>query len=1070
EDWQYTDTESMYLESYAPQSAGAALNWRWMGMGLFEVANADPSSETDVYSRDAHYGVNYDSAGNLAWTLKGVTLNPMKYPNDPRIDYTGLDTGFDGLNARALTQVVRIQGRRFLVTVSKNVETLNFFRFDEANQGEIAIHSAAIAANDGSTSFIWTDTDGDGAIEQAEKGTGVWAKKLVNPFVDTNGNVWWPAYWGGNAYLHYIPFGGFDARGNPIYSAANAASVAVPSFYEIRDVSYDAAADAVYVMGYTKAAPRSDTPWYGKGNTIARISNWSTGNRTPDWQVAVPYKVTLAEINSQYTTYIPMTMTVAGGNSGHVFVGYGSFEDVHIYKASDGSYAGVLYPDAAAVGDEARKILVDVPRGWQVTKRSNGQYVVFIEDDLNGKITTVQWTPGQHAAPSAPANVTWRQQGTSNIHLTWDTATGTDSYAVRRASSPDGAYTTVGVARGANSREFTDVGLAAGTTYYYKVVALNAGGESAGAPAHAVRTASPFRGAAWAVPGRIEAEDFDRGGQGAGYHDLTPTNVDGHYRPSEAVEIRPSGDAGGGYAVWVEDFAGGEYVNYTINVAAAGYYDLGARVKVAQAQGHALQFLLDGETLGAPVTVFTGNAPEAQTFTAPGVYLPAGDHQLRVVFNGHQILLNYLTITPSQTFINDAVPDGATTSTVGGDGWNWVAGSPAPASGTLAHASNDTGTTAGEHTHAFFGAATPMYVQQGSLLWAQVYLDATSTPDQVMLQWRTTDGSWEHRAYWGANALALGTDNTGKNHPSRYQVSPNTPLKGRWMTIGVPASAVGLEGQYVDGMAFTLNKGKATWDAAGGGTAAPPSYPVNVTPRPISTERVDLSWGAALTATGYNVYRGTAPGVYGSTPINASPLTATSYTDLNLTPSTRYYYVVRAINAAGTSIASDEVSASTYAPGFGKLTGTLIGTPGSYDANSTPDKAVDGNLSTFYDGRTANGNWIGLDLGAATTVTRIAFAPRASFGYRMNGGKFQASNAADFSAGVIDLYTIPSAPTAGVLTTVDVTPAEGYRYVRYVGPANSYGEVAEMEYWRVPAAAPTVTTSAAALAYTENDA
>jgi hypothetical protein len=79
-----------------------------------------------------------------------------------------------------------------------------------------------------------------------------------------------------------------------------------------------------------------------------------------------------------------------------------------------------------------------------------------------------------------------------------------------------------------------------------------------------------------------------------------------------------------------------------------------------------------------------------------------------------------------------------------------------------------------------------------------------------------------------------------------------------------------------------------------------------------------------------------------------------------------------------------------------KLSGTVIGTAGSFgnNPNLTAAKAVDGNLTTYFDAATANGVWVGLDLGSARKVTSVAFAPRAGFGGRMVGGRFQASNTA----------------------------------------------------------------------------
>jgi hypothetical protein len=40
------------------------------------------------------------------------------------------------------------------------------------------------------------------------------------------------------------------------------------------------------------------------------------------------------------------------------------------------------------------------------------------------------------------------------------------------------------------------------------------------------------------------------------------------------------------------------------------------------------------------------------------------------------------------------------------------------------------------------------------------------------------------------------------------------PTAGQWVRLQVPASAVGLEGRVIEGMAFTLYSGRAAWDSA----------------------------------------------------------------------------------------------------------------------------------------------------------------------------------------------------------------------------------------------------------------
>ncbi|HSV16625.1 MAG TPA: hypothetical protein VLI90_20340, partial [Tepidisphaeraceae bacterium] len=139
-----------------------------------------------------------------------------------------------------------------------------------------------------------------------------------------------------------------------------------------------------------------------------------------------------------------------------------------------------------------------------------------------------------------------------------------------------------------------------------------------------------------------------------------------------------------------------------------------------------------------------------------------------------------------------------------------------------------------------------------------------------------------------------------------------------------------------------------------------------------------------------------------------------------------------------------------------KLTGTIIGTPGSYNnTGNTINKAFDSGFTTYFDAQAADGDWAGLDLGGPTQITTVKFAPRSSWAGRMVGGVFEGSNTADFSSGVVNLFTISAAPVEGSFTSQTITDTGSYRYVRYLGPTGSHGNVAELEFdGVVPAPAP----------------
>src|SRR6266702_944347 len=85
----------------------------------------------------------------------------------------------------------------------------------------------------------------------------------------------------------------------------------------------------------------------------------------------------------------------------------------------------------------------------------------------------------------------------------------------------------------------------------------------------------PYGGTAAAVPGVVQAENYDTGGPGVGYSVNAVNGTANGYRP-DGVDLEATADAGGGYNIgWTWP---GQWFRYTVNVAAAGSYTLSLRV------------------------------------------------------------------------------------------------------------------------------------------------------------------------------------------------------------------------------------------------------------------------------------------------------------------------------------------------------------------------------------------------------------------------------------------------------------------------------------------------------------
>ena len=152
----------------------------------------------------------------------------------------------------------------------------------------------------------------------------------------------------------------------------------------------------------------------------------------------------------------------------------------------------------------------------------------------------------------------------------------------------------------------------------------------------------------------------------------------------------------------------------------------------------------------------------------------------------------------------------------------------------------------------------------------------------------------------------------------------------------------------------------------------------------------------------------------------------------------------------------------TPAYGDDLLKGTVIGTVETYNYKKTSDKtntvntrenAFDGDLSTFFASYDKSYTWAGLDLGEAHIITRVGWSPRndSQGEKRVLLGVFEGANRADFMD-ALPLYVIPENGKIGTISYADVDCSKGFRYVRYIGPADARCNIAELEFYGYPGA------------------
>ena len=138
------------------------------------------------------------------------------------------------------------------------------------------------------------------------------------------------------------------------------------------------------------------------------------------------------------------------------------------------------------------------------------------------------------------------------------------------------------------------------------------------------------------------------------------------------------------------------------------------------------------------------------------------------------------------------------------------------------------------------------------------------------------------------------------------------------------------------------------------------------------------------------------------------------------------------------------------------LSGTVIGTAESVDYSTgqasttvnTAANAFDGNFSTFFASYERSKTWVGLDLGEPHVITRVGWSPReGSVGpKRVVLALFEGANDPNFLDGV-PLYLIDQEGTVGKMSYADVNVSRGFRYVRYIGPADARCNIAEVAFY-----------------------
>ena len=538
------------------------------------------------------------------------------------------------------------------------------------------------------------------------------------------------------------------------------------------------------------------------------------------------------------------------------------------------------------------------------------------------KSNTASANPGSTPL-AAPSGISVAP-GTASATIYWMPVTGASSYNLYR-STTSGGEGSVPIAAGLTGGQYADSGLAAATTYYYQIAAVNANSE-----------------------GALSAEGSGTTGQGL----AAPSGLKA-ISASAQVALSWGSVAGAASYNLYRGIAAATPTLYQSGLTAASYTDTGLT------NGTVYTYYVAAVNTGGQ------GASSATVSGTPGGTAPAAPTGLAGTPASGTVALTWNAVSGAASYnvyrATTSGGEGAVPIKTGAGGTSW----------------SNTGLTDGITYYYQVSAvssvgegalSTEAQAISGAPLTAPV-IKAVGGSAQITLSWTTISGATSYNLYrtvggvtvlYQAGLTSAAYTNTGLTNGTSYAYQ---------------AAAVNATGQG------TLSN---TASATPGGTAL--AAPANLAAS-AGSNSVGLYWTAVTGATSYNLYRSTVAGGEGSAPVTAgigyAPSPSSPYTDSSAVNGTAYYYKVAAVSSAGEGGLSNEASAT---PGSAQLPAPVLKATAGSAQVSLAWTGLSGAASYNIYRYTSAAGWIVLQLGvSAASYTDTAVSNGTNYTYEVAG-------------------------------------------------------------------------------------